>query len=139
MGADGPTAACLSRNSQVPRRTARKGKQMNQDIKGLYAFLLQQLAAEAYLEELGSKSKDDIRRALLSGNNRIDQDTRIGGFTRFTGVQADEFLASYRVVDQLSDNPADGQPKTFNGIPLNTGFSATLLQDTTTGDYPLAI
>src|SRR3989442_1313492 len=114
---------------------------MNQDIELLYRFLLQQVVAEAYLEglRLGGEDDDLLKAALRNGNNRLSPDLPISGLTRLTEVQINEFLGSHRIIHQLSDNPTDGQPKTFNGIPLNTGFSATLIQDETTGDYTLSI
>lgn len=112
---------------------------MNHDSKVLYRFLLQQLASESYLEGVDPQREEEIRTALQRGNNRLDADLPNGGLTRFTKAQATEFLRDYRVIHHLSDNPTDGQAETFNGIALNTGFSATLIRDKTTGQYTLAI
>lgn len=112
---------------------------MNNEIARLYRFVLQQMGAEAYLEGLDFSSPDLLTTRLKSGNNRGDPNLTGSGLTRLTEVQAQEFVVSNEVVHHLSDNPTDGQPETFNGIPLNTGFSATLIRDKTTGQYTLAI
>src|SRR6266850_7285307 len=112
---------------------------MNADIERLYQFLLQQMAADSYLESIPPGSTDELRSALLRGNNRRDPDLPTSGLTRFTKVQATEFVGRYEVVNQLSENPSNGQPTVFNGIPLNTGFSATLIRERGTENYTLAI
>lgn len=112
---------------------------MNQNIGSLYQFLLQQMAADAYLDDIPPGSIDELRKALIRGNNRQDLELPTNGVTRFTAVQADEFLQRYLVIHQLSDNPSLDQPTTFNGIPLDSGFSATLIREKGTDNYTLAI
>ena len=65
------------------------------------------------------------------------------GYTRMTGVQADEFLAKFAIVHQWSDDPTPTGSRAGaslgTDILANTGLSATLIQSKTTGAYTLAI
>lgn len=111
---------------------------MNNDAGSLYQFLLQQLAAESYISNADRNIPALMRAALVDrGNNRAGYPSV--GLTRMTNPQFDEFFDRYEIVHQLSDDPGDGQPEVFNGIPLNTGFSATLLRDRITGNFTFSI
>lgn len=89
-------------------------------------FALQQMAAESYLEGISLSNADQITDRLLLGNNR--DGFPLTGFTRFTGTresgQARDFTSRYQVVDHHANDA--------------TGFSATLLKDTTTDSYTLS-
>ena len=86
---------------------------MNENIESLYQLVLLQMAADSYLGNVGLLLDSQIRAALVQGNNRFPPDPVTGGVTRFAGVQADELLAHYEIIHQLSDNPASGQPTTM--------------------------
>ena len=64
-----------------------------------------QMAAEAFLAWPDGALKDDIKQALIDGNNHA---------SKFTATQADDFLTHWKVVAQC--------PNT------TTGFSGTLFQ-----------
>lgn len=72
------------------------------------------------------------------GNNRAGFANQLGT-TKMTGQQFDEFWPRYEIVHQLSDKPSDGTAEQWAGIPLNTGFSATVLFDRQSGQYTFAI
>ena len=111
---------------------------MNQDIQSLYQFLLQQHAAEAYIDNAVLLDENALRNALVTlGNNRFGYSDK--GLTRLTEQQFTEFVARYDIIQQISDNPTGGGAETWRGIPLNTGFSATLLRDRQTLQYTFAI
>jgi hypothetical protein len=111
---------------------------MNQDIQSLYQFLLQQHAAEVYINNALRLDEEALNLALVVlGNNRFGFSQQ--GQTRLTQPQFDEFFARYEIVHQLSDNPTGGGAEMWAGIPLNTGFSATLLYDRVSGKYTFAI
>ena len=114
---------------------------MNNKIQVLYDFVLQQMAAEAYLEGVNLSDSDAVRIALNFGNNRPEFPLR--GFTRFTDAQADEFLSKFQIIAQASDNPtvARDSPVYYEGTTIlaNTGLSATLIQRKGTNEYTLAI
>ena len=85
-------------------------------------FALQQMAAESYLNYHGG-----LQSQLTRGNNRFGFDPPTGpllGATRFTNVLADRFISKYDIVDHHANDA--------------TGFSATLLKDTTTNTYTLS-
>ena len=85
-------------------------------------FALQQMAAESYLNDPGG-----LQSQLTRGNNRFGFDPPTGpllGATRFTNVLADRFITKYDIVDHHANDA--------------TGFSATLLKDTTTNTYTLS-
>ncbi|HEY6281120.1 MAG TPA: calcium-binding protein [Burkholderiales bacterium] len=122
---------------------------MTGDIQKWYDFVLQQMAAEAYLEGVNLADNNDIKPALQRGNNRPGFLEK--SFTRFTDAQADEFLSKFQIIDQFSDNPTPtGSRPAQSGdagylvlndqqILANTGLSATLIQKKGTNEYTLAI
>jgi hypothetical protein len=90
-------------------------------------FVLQQMAAESYLDGINLQDNDQVETRLLRGNNRPGFDPANGiltGATRFTNVLADRFLSTYDILDHHANDA--------------TGFSATLMRDTTTGEYTLS-
>lgn len=104
---------------------------MSATIKSWYDFILQQMAAESYLE--GWASMDDITRKnilQLGSNNPIVPENApttpvLPGATRMTAAQAADFLSRYTVIDH--------QPNTASG------FSATLMRDNNTGEYTFSM
>ena len=119
-----------------------------------YEFVLQQMAAESYLENIDPVNEAEVRTRLSTGNNRDGFLTR--GFTRFTDTQAEEFLGKFRIVDQWSDNPTPtgtrpNQPGDIGYLTLdgqqvlaNSGLSATLIRKkdalgNLSNEYTLAI
>jgi trimeric autotransporter adhesin len=114
---------------------------MNQDISSLYQFLLQQCVAEAYVDNAERLNRGAMIQTLVDlGNNRLGFSQL--GQTRLTQAQFDELWpisgARYVIVHQVSDNPTGGGAENWQGIPLNTGFSATLLYDNNLARYTLA-
>lgn len=93
------------------------------NISTWLSFALQQMAAESYLEDLSQ-----LVNRLKLGNNNIpgtDPNTPIlSGNTRFTDQLAAQFLNRYQIVDHHANDA--------------TGFSATLMKDTMTGQYTLS-
>ena len=89
-------------------------------------FALQQMAAESYLDNIDLHNPEEVTRFLLLGNNR--EGFPETGFTRFTGTlaqgQAKDFVQRYQIVDHHANDA--------------TGFSATLMKDTTTNTYTLS-
>ena len=119
----------------------------NTNIKQLYGYILQQMAAESYFEGNELNSIEEIKKQLYLGANRegyktnnTDLNEGYPGYTRMTKQQADEFLDKFKIVHQWSDNPTptgkrplpegiDGKPKLNAGDLLaNTGLSATLIE-----------
>lgn len=88
------------------------------NIKTWYDFILQQMAAESYLDD-----PVDLVTQLTDGNNRWDKPKT--SFTRMTEVQSNDFLTHYDIIDHL---PNDAQ----------SGFSATLTKNKDTGEYTLS-
>lgn len=91
-------------------------------------FALQQMAAESYLDQL--LFGRPLREILLDGNNdtrfvQPDANGNLPGKTRFTSVLADRFLGAYQILDHHANDA--------------TGFSATLMRDTQTGEYTLSL
>ena len=84
-------------------------------------FALQQMAAESYLDRTA-----DLTEILTDGNNdrRIIPLDQFTGKTRFTDLQAEAFVQQYQILDHHANDA--------------TGFSATLMRDTTTGEYTLS-
>lgn len=112
---------------------------MNRDINSIYQYLLQQHAAEVYLENV-NYDRETLEGRLAQGNNREPDTTGRAGQTRLTSAQIQEFLSSYSVVHQWSDNPQLADDRLFEGGPLaNSGFSATLIRKNETNEYTLAI
>jgi len=102
-------------------------------------FALQQMAAESYLDGITlSNDADIITRLKLGNNNPLfnDPDNPIlSGKTRFVDLNgvpsanqvvgsAQAFVSRYDIVDHHANDA--------------TGFSATLMRDTTTGEYTLS-
>lgn len=130
-----------------------------QTINTLYDFVLQQMAAESYIES--GYASVDVEAALNKGANRekkegADQNLNEGyvGFTRMSRVQISEFLKKFKVVNQWSDNPDGQRPGAVDNdtalkklnidILANTGLSATLInrlndQGQPTDQYTLSI
>ena len=97
------------------------------DISTWLSFALQQMAAESYLDQL--LAERPLRDILLDGSNDTrkispDAEGNLPGKTRMTTALAERFLATYDIVDHHAND--------------STGFSATLMRDTTTGQYTLS-
>ena len=92
-------------------------------------FALQQMAAESYLDGINLQDLTRVRQRIQDGNNdtrlmQPDANGNFPGMTRFTNILADRFLATYDIV---SHHASDA-----------TGFSATLMKETTTNTYTLS-
>lgn len=132
------------------------------DIKKLYDYTLQQMAAESYLENrFAWGNRDDVIDVLTKGTNRAgyqngDPNLNQGwpGYTRMTQSQAEEFWDNFKIIHQWSDDPtptgyrpgAQGNPafaQLNDEILANTGFSATLIKSREaqglTPEYTLSI
>lgn len=94
------------------------------DIRTWLKFATQQMAAESYLDEINLSSRNEVKNQLLLGNNHPLLDPSLSGKTRFTDQLADQFLDSYQILDHHANDAS--------------GFSATLMRDTTTGEYTLS-
>lgn len=136
---------------------------MNRDVSQLYDFVLIQMAAEAYFENINLSNLPAVDEQLRLGTNRPgynhQNDPSIGRadvndgwpvYTRMTSQQAAEFLSRFEIVHQWSDDPTptgmrplpEGDPafpRLNAEIPANTGLSATLVFDRQRGSYTLAI
>lgn len=102
------------------------------DIQIWNDFVLQQMAAESYLNGIDWSNPDlaEVRRRLALGNNNPDylqfidpNDPTTYGKTRMTEVQAQYFVEHWEIVDHHANDAS--------------GFSATLMRDKTTGEYTL--
>lgn len=91
-------------------------------------FALQQMAAESYLHGVALTNEVELLKRLKLGSNNIPtaspDDPSLPGKTRMTTALADRFLATYDIVDHHANDAS--------------GFSATLMKDTTTGEYTLS-
>ena len=96
-------------------------------------FAIQQMAAESYLNGFSFSSTNELIRRLKFGNNNetflgVDPNPDLSpilpGKTRFTQVQAQQFVQRYEIVDHHANDA--------------TGFAATLMRDATTGEYTLS-
>jgi len=126
---------------------------MANNMQSLYAYVLQQMVAESYLEGITDYTSALVRQRLGAGNAR-------NGFssialTRFTPDQSDDFLGRFAIKHQWSDNatssstgavtrpmsPGDIGFIARNGeqILANSGLSATLIQEKGTDNYTLSI
>lgn len=98
-------------------------------------FALQQMAAESYLDQV--LSGRTLVKVLTNGNNNEDviPDDQFTGATRFVNLanlpnaaqvtgSAQAFASRYQIVDHHANDA--------------TGFSATLMKDTVTGQYTLS-
>ncbi len=98
---------------------------MPTNIKTRLDFALQQMAAESYLDQFVVQGAS-LQQVLVDGNNdrRVTPLDQFAGKSQFTDIQAQAFTQRYQVVDHYANDA--------------TGFSATLMQDTTTGHYTLS-
>ena len=92
-------------------------------------FSLQQMAAEAYLDQISLSDLTRVKQRLLDGNNDArfvvpDANGNLPGVTRFTNALVDRFLSELQIIDHHANDA--------------TGFSATLTRDTLTGEYTLS-
>ena len=94
------------------------------DINTWYKFVLQQLAAESYLDRISTGEGLTYKDILMFGNTDTRKTAEFG-YTRMTEVQATEFLQEYEIVDHNSND-------------LQSGFSATLMRNKDTGEYTLS-
>ncbi|HWA12403.1 MAG TPA: putative Ig domain-containing protein [Burkholderiales bacterium] len=105
-----------------------------------YDFVLQQVAAESYLESLATfEPGAALAAALRRGNNRSGEAAILPGLSRMTAAQVGEFTRRFRIVHQWSDDPSRtgnvsaGDPGylALDGrqILANTGLSATLVRN----------
>lgn len=87
-----------------------------------YGFLLQQMAAEAYIgaSDIGLESR--LIAALMRGNSQEGHEPR--GNTKLTEIQAREHIARFELIFQY---PNDG-----------SGFSCTLTKERATGAFTLS-
>ena len=74
-----------------------------------------QMAAEAFLFDDNGDRKQNLKQALIDGNKHA---------SRFTAVQAEDFLAQWDVIAQCPNTP--------------TGFSGTLFQNKVTKEYVIS-
>ena len=95
-------------------------------------FALQQMAAESYLDGFSFSNTNELIRRLKFGNNNAstlglnnpDEIPNLPGKTRLTSIQAQQFVERYQIIDHHANDAS--------------GFSATLMKDTTTGEYTLS-
>jgi hypothetical protein len=85
-------------------------------------FALRQIAAESYLDDINIRNLDQVKAALIRGNNRTD--LNILNYTRLTTILADRFVANYEIVHHHANDA--------------TGFSATLTQERGTNNFTLS-
>ncbi len=98
---------------------------MATDIKAWLDFAIQQMAAESYLDQFTGQGVS-LQQVLVDGNNdrRVISIDQFTGKTQFTDLQSQQFAQRYQVVDHHANDA--------------TGFSATLMKDTQTGEYTLS-
>lgn len=128
---------------------------MSQNVKKWYDFVLQQMAAESYLDQIG-KNGNDLTKVLMLGSNNAGYpqsngeyplpDTKIlDGATRMTATQATDFTTRYSIIDHRANDDARFAAMGINANGVNiqigngSGLSATLLLDNTTGQYTLSV
>jgi Ca2+-binding RTX toxin-like protein len=92
------------------------------DITTWLNFAIQQMPAESYLDNINLASRSDVEAALIRGNNRLGFTT--DNKTRMTDALATRFFDTYQIIDHHANDA--------------TGFSATLMRDTQTGEYTLS-
>ncbi|MEO8048301.1 MAG: hypothetical protein ABI684_13545, partial [Nitrospirota bacterium] len=106
------------------------------DIKTWLDFAIQQMAAEAYLDQFTVQGRE-LRLVLRDGNNDIrkvgeDQFAVQTRFVDLVGIptasqitgSAQAFVSRYQIIDHHANDA--------------TGFSDTLMRDTQTGEYTLS-
>ena len=90
-------------------------------------FALQQIAAESYIHRAQS-GELGLLQVLKMGSNNLHGDQSdtpvLPGNTRMTTLQAQEFTQRHQIIDHHANDA--------------TGFSATLMRDTQTGEYTLS-
>ncbi|MGE3154316.1 MAG: hypothetical protein AB7G48_16345 [Nitrospiraceae bacterium] len=93
---------------------------MATSIKTWLDFALQQTAAESYLDQFVVQGST-LQQVLIDGNNdrRVVPLDQFMGKTRFTALQAQQFIQRYQILDHHANDA--------------TGFSATLIFDTCLG------
>jgi len=119
---------------------------MSAAIDKSYLLILQQMAAEAYLDGVSLADPAQLQVALPRGNNRSGFPQ--SSFIRFADTQVIELLSQYEIVHQASDYPlpARSAPVYYAGTTIlaNTGLSATLIgkkdaSGNLTNEFTLAI
>src|SRR3954469_12888668 len=119
---------------------------MSAAIDKSYQLILQQMAAEAYLDGVSLADPAQLQVALPRGNNRSGFPQ--SSFIRFADTQVIELLSQYEIVHQASDYPLPARtaPVYYAGttIVANTGLSATLIRKkdasgNLTNEFTLAI
>lgn len=102
---------------------------MDDGMNGWYKFILAQMAADSYLDQLDFADEPELRVRLRNGANHrdhiaeLEREGRLGA-TRMTEVMIDDFLATWEVIDHIPND--------------TSGFSATLLKNRQTGKYTLS-
>ena len=112
------------------------------DISSWLQFAIQQMAAESYLDGFAFSNTSELIRRLEFGNNNSailqlanPDDPDLLGKTRFVDLagvpnasqiigSAQAFVSRYQIVDHHAND--------------STGFSATIMRDTITGEYALS-
>ena len=102
------------------------------DSSAWLQFAIQQMAAESYLDGFAfSNTNELIRRLKFGSNNAValglgdpDATPTLSGKTRFTTILAQQFTQRYQIIDHHANDAS--------------GLSATLMRDTTTGQYTLS-
>jgi hypothetical protein len=110
---------------------------MSNMIDVWYDAVLKQMAAETYLEGAVLSNATVVKQRLMTGNNRPAAGRKPSGLTRFSSLQADDFLQRYEIKHQWSDDPTkpiepnDPGYLSLNGqqIFANSGLSATLIRN----------
>ncbi len=110
---------------------------MATEISTWLSFAIQQMAAESYLNGINLQDPAAVTRRLVDGNNNTQfiPPNLFTGMTRFVNLagmpnanqilgSAQAFLSRYQIIDHHANDA--------------TGFSATLMRDTTTGQYTLS-
>src|SRR5205085_12116707 len=108
----------------------RRNKRSESNISPWVKYGLPQMAAESYLDQLASGRQ--LKDILTDGNNdiRVIPSEQFSGKTRFTDQLTSYFVpapgssARYQIIDHHANDA--------------TGFSATLMRDSTTGEYTLS-
>ena len=104
--------------------------------------VLQQSAAECYLDGIDFHNQIQVAIRLRAGNNDIRnlyvaalEQTDLPGKSRFTEEQIKYFFSNWEIIDHRPNV----DPRFENiGMGNGTGFSATLFKNKTTGEYTLS-
>ena len=110
---------------------------MANEISMWLKFAIQQMAAESYLDGINLQDPTAVIGRLVDGNNNgqvipLDQFTGKTRFVNLAGLpnaaqitgSAQAFVDRYQILDHHANDAS--------------GFSATLMRDTTTGQYTLS-